>query len=183
MTIIFLDVDGVLTSTRCNGFHDFDLWAVSFLRWACDRSGAQIVISSVWRKNKDAQDVFKRTFGQYLHDDWRTPNGTHSRARQDEIDEWREKHPEVTDFIVIDDDIGDLLRHESRLIRTSSIDGMLFEHMDKLREMLGIDGWPHAYNPVFRDDVCFFTEREKETIERYTVDAKYIGNPRINFVD
>jgi hypothetical protein len=179
--IIFLDVDGVLTSTRCNGFHDFDLWAVSFLRWACDVSGAKIVISSVWRNNEDAYKVFTRTFGQYLHADWRTSNI--GLGREGQIDEWRNRHPEAGEVIVIDDDIGDLRRYEPVLIRTSSMDGMLWEHMDKLRAMLNIESFPHAYNPVFRDDVCFFTEREKDTIAKYTVGAKHLGNPRINFTN
>lgn len=172
-TIIFLDVDGVLTSARCNGFHDFDLWAVTFLRWACKKGNAKIVMSSVWRNNRDAKEVFGRTFGEFLHEDWRT--GNHG-AREDEIDEWLSRHPEITEFIVIDDDIGDLRRHEARLIRTSSMDGMLTEHMMDLRDRLGIKTFPHAYNPVFRDDVCFFTEREADVIKKYPVNPKFLDN-------
>lgn len=170
-TVIFLDIDGVLTSARCNGFHDFDLWAVTFIRWACAKGNAKIVISSTWRSNKDAQAVFTKTFGEYLHNDWKT---CYKGQRQDEIDDWLSKHPEVSNFIVIDDDIGDLKRHETKLIRTSSLDGMLTEHMMELRDRLGIKGFPHPYNPVFKDDVCFYTEREKETIKQYPVAAKFL---------
>lgn len=174
MKIIFLDIDGVLTSARCNGFHDFDLWAITFLRWACKKGDAKIVISSVWRNDINAFDVFSKVFDEFLHENWRTPNLKDSRRREDEIDKWLQNNPDINEFIIIDDDIEDLRRHESRLIRTSSQDGMLSVHMMELRDRLGIGTFPHPYVPVFRDDVCFFTEREKEEIKKYPVSKEIL---------
>lgn len=35
MKIIFLDIDGVVTSVR-TGWYNFDIYTVNFLRWLCE---------------------------------------------------------------------------------------------------------------------------------------------------
>lgn len=159
--IIFLDVDGVLTSMRCNGYYDFDLWAVTFLRWACEKSGAKIVMSSAWRNMPDAQEIFTKTFGEYLHEDWRT--GV-SATRGDEIDEWLVEHPDTDNFVIIDDTIQGLENHVTWLVFTSLDDGLLFRHMRDIKAMLGIKGRMPTLKKVFNDPICFYTERETRRI-------------------
>ena len=119
--VIFLDVDGVLTSERCNGYYDFDLWAVNFFLWACEQSGAKIVMSSAWRNLPRAKEWFTEMFGKHLHKDWRT--GGKDWHRGDEIDEWLEQHPEVDNFVIVDDTIHGLEGHKANLVFTSYCGG------------------------------------------------------------
>jgi hypothetical protein len=130
MKVIFLDIDGVLNSQAWgqygHGLCDFDecsrdtlKWdpaAVANLRQIVAETGAQIVVSSSWRGYKDkAVESWQRMFACY---DWKdapvigeTPdlnrmvNGIYvSKTRGDEVAEWLKHHPEVTHYVVIDDD-------------------------------------------------------------------------------
>jgi hypothetical protein len=164
-TVIFLDVDGVLTSMRCNGWYDFDLWAVSFLRWACAKSGAMIVMSSAWRTIPEAKEWFTQVFDKHLHADWRTKEDFRTLAtRSDEINEWLSRHPEVGDFVVIDDTAHGLEKHRPQLVLTDEEDGMLLRHMRAIKEKLRIHGELPRLEPIFNDPVCFYRLREKRQI-------------------
>ena len=166
-TVIFLDVDGVLTSVRCNGYYDFDLWAVNFLRWACTKSGAKIVMSSAWRTISGAKGWFTEVFDKHLHEDWRTiDNRFKAENRSEEIDEWLSRHPEVADFVVVDDTLYGLEKHkrEGKLVHTSVEDGMLTRHMKDISTRLGLKGELPRLEPVFNEPVCFYRSREKRDI-------------------
>ena len=160
--IVFLDVDGVLTSARCNGYYDFDLWAVHFMLYACKEGNAKIVMSSAWRKLPEAKKWFSDLFGKYLHTDWRTGDLDH---RGLEINEWLAKHPEVENYVVIDDDTFDLVEHHRmNLVATSSRDGFLSKDMLRTRDLLGIKKDMPRLERIEVKDVCFYTRREKRAI-------------------
>ncbi|MCO5338601.1 HAD domain-containing protein [Delftia tsuruhatensis] len=70
MRVLFLDIDGVLNSTRTcvahGGFpHElthteaFDWVAIKLLQRLCDSSGIQVVLSSAWRLTHNFKDVAK----------------------------------------------------------------------------------------------------------------------------
>jgi hypothetical protein len=159
-TIIFLDVDGVLTSMRCNGYYDFDLWAVHYFRWACEESGARIVMSTAWRVFPQARGWFTKVFGEYLHEDWRTGEDAN---RGLEIDEWLSRHPEVTNHVIVDDTLNGLENREA-LVLTSLNDGLLTSHRALISAKLGLKVAMPRLKHIPVEDVCFYTKREKRDI-------------------
>jgi hypothetical protein len=148
MKIVFLDFDGVITSIR-SGFYNLDPIAIKFLIRCCQDSDAQIVIISDWRLD-NPEEFFRDIFGIWLHDDWETPcyhddfcvpHYSHDFVRQTrgrEIKSWLDDHPDVTEYIIIDD--NDLFLDEQKpfWIKTSYDNGLLREHMVQIRKQLGI---------------------------------------------
>ncbi len=156
--VIFLDIDGVITSLRCNGYYDFDLWAVHFILFCCKEAGAKIVMSSYWRMIPEAQSWFRDLFGEHLHIDWRTGDRMH---RGLEIKEWLDAHPEIDNYVVIDDTAYDIVgMHEKQFVHTSEVDGMLFRHMELTMKLLGIKKAPPIQQEITVNPICFYTIRE-----------------------
>ena len=114
MKIIFLDVDGVLNHAACPDWMD-TLWVlddacVQRVVDICNQTGAQIVLSSTWRLASGPNDpplpLLRRKLGRALIGS--TPVITHENfraaPRHEEIEAWLMKHPDVVQFVVIDDD-------------------------------------------------------------------------------
>jgi hypothetical protein len=121
--IIFLDIDGVLCTSRSHlafgrpggMMLDWDPTCVALVKRLCDSTGARLVISSTWRHDQHHPDLFaaidKHGLRTYLYanpdrsEDWRTPNLA-TGFRGDEIDSWLADHPqEVAAFICLDDSL------------------------------------------------------------------------------
>lgn len=138
MKIIFLDIDGVITSAR-TGWVNWDPFATTFVKWCCEKSDTKIVISSTWRCNRDRK-FFTDIFGENaIHEDWRTPwdlSDMTMNCRGDEIQKWLTNHPEIEDYVIIDDEDDMLERQVSHLMLTNSYNGMMFDDYEKLRKML-----------------------------------------------
>lgn len=140
MKIIFLDIDGVITSPRTLSWFNFDIYAVNFLRWLCVEVDIKIVISSTWRLNHSKQ-FFEAIFGNIIHDDWKTKSVRMDRRRGLEIDEWLSRHSEVTRYLILDDDSDMLENQIPSFIQTDSVNGMLSEQMEKIRDYFEVKGW------------------------------------------
>ncbi len=112
MKVIFLDVDGnlndVYTKTKhlCEGqwYDGVDKEKIFLLKNIIDATGAKIVISSTWRKYKDSMNYLLGEMGKEFasHIVGQTPV-LEGQPRANEVDAWLSEHPEVTKFIVIDD--------------------------------------------------------------------------------
>jgi len=173
MKVIFLDIDGVLTSVR-TGWFNMDIYAVNFLRWACKKSGAKIVISSTWRYNH-GEDFWKPIFEEHLHEDFKTPDLTvkqasglyTSKIRGDEIKAWLDAHPEITYYVIIDDDADMLKAQEQYLIQTDSLNGMLDTHMMELRSHLKLDGFPKEEINLYQHENMFAASNAKRAKSKY----------------
>lgn len=124
--VIFLDVDGVLNSLqyfkkcRSSGVKsdDIDNECVMILKTIVDRSGADIVLSSTWRRIPQLRDQLVERLAMYgLSIIGDTPI-IFDKERGDEIKQWLDGHPEYESFIILDDDsdMGPLLEH---LVQTS----------------------------------------------------------------
>lgn len=138
--VIFLDIDGVITSPRV-GWHRFDIYAVQFLNWLCKNTEAKIVISSTWRYNHPKEE-FEGFFPNNLHQDWRTDtrlltNGTSCRG--DEIKMWLDCHPEVENYIILDDDKDMLPEQMQNCVFTKHQNGLLWEHFLQIQKMFNLD--------------------------------------------
>jgi len=165
--IIFLDIDGVITSPRVLSWYNWDIYAVNFLRWICEKADCKIVISSTWRNNHK-QDFFETIFNN-LHEDWKTPNmRRYSEVRHErgyEIKKWLENHPEIEDYLIIDDDSDMLDEQISHFIQTDSINGILFDNMMKIRDYFKIEDFPKEVKKLYIHD-NMFAEYKFNTIKK-----------------
>lgn len=152
--IIFLDMDGVMNSDR-----DFTplgprkggqistrpvgLFHVQCLREIIEKTGAKIVISSVWRIHW-TPDQFNAVFEVFglpgNHVISRTPREPYG-PRGKQINAWINEHnAHGSTFIILDDD-ADMEPHMDRLIKTQNQHGLGYKEMQLAIEMLGvIDG-------------------------------------------
>lgn len=135
MKIIFLDMDGVLCTTRSHIAQDqrglmeaLDREAVGLLNRLAEVPGEDVrfVLSSTWRLIHDRgwMEEHLRKFGWrgQFHDDWRTIELTDVRGT--EVEDWLHRHFEVTSFVILDDDADFLPRQMPRLVRTEFEDGL-----------------------------------------------------------
>ena len=146
MIIIFLDIDGVMNSetyfrsikTNDNNFSRFNPKAILIVTKLLEEFNAQIVISSLWRfalKKELAKELNASGLNKYLHSDSFTPI-LQPGHRGNEIKLWLDKHPEISDFLILDDDDDILSEHIPRLVKTTLAEGLHEEHYYKAREIL-----------------------------------------------
>lgn len=162
--IIFLDVDGVLN--RCEG-----MWVktlpqvhqrlplvteaniVSVLNHlVSQRDEIRIVVSSTWRKICADYLEFEEKTGvdhRLIHEDWRTGN---FGDRADQVREWLYRHPEVTQYVVVDDNVYNFKDYpEIPLIQTHERYGITYEDFVDIFRELGYnikDGYYLKRRPI-----------------------------------
>ncbi|GAB2471666.1 hypothetical protein GCM10027082_23930 [Comamonas humi] len=143
MRVLFLDIDGVLNSTRTcvatGGYPQrledragFDWIAIKLLQRLCDSSGIQVVLSSAWRTFNDFKTVAK-AFDLPIID--ATPVLTGSRG--DEIKAWLDNHVEVTHYAIIDDDPDMLEMQMPYFVQTNGFEGMSWANFTRLCSIFG----------------------------------------------
>lgn len=148
MKVIFLDINGVLASTRSNiayggepmpedstTWNRFDRCAVDLLRAAIGATGAVVVLSSNWRHTVNIPTL-EYALGVRIVDVTR-PGISPEEARGEQIQEWLNAHPEVSHYAILDDEENMLSNQMDRLCRTSKRNGFLLGHYDELMELLG----------------------------------------------
>ena len=146
MKVLFLDIDGVLNSTRTaaafGGYPHkldelpmFDLVAVGLIQRLCS-NGVQVVLSSAWRLTHEPAEVAK-ALGLPIID--RTPSLIGPRGR--EIAEWLSRHPEVECFAIVDDDSDMLAEQLPRFVRTDGMEGLTWAKFAQLCSLFGLS--PH----------------------------------------
>lgn len=108
--------------------------ALKILQRIVQDSGAQLVLSSTWHITLRQADQWLRKYGMHLIDYTRffCPEDT---CRGDEIAAWLREHPDVEQFVIIDDgcDMGGLTSH---LVQTHSRTGLQEEHYDQAMRIL-----------------------------------------------
>jgi hypothetical protein len=150
MRIIFLDMDGVLCTTRAHyaqgylnmpnhGFMDaLDREGIGMLnKFNAEHPDVIYVLSSTWRKHhtkKEMEEWLKDKYGWNgkFHDDWRTDDG--GPIRGNEIQRWLDKH-QVDNYLILDDSSDMLPEQQYHFIHTDDYNGISFEnyeHMEKV---------------------------------------------------
>lgn len=155
MKVIFLDFDGVITTLKSK--YKLDLKALSLLKEIINATDAKIVISSSWRRHtledtiKELQDtsdvrmngiefpfidriigITDRIFGFAL-----TDKEKHiSLLRGVEIREWLKEHPEVTNYVILDDDSDMLLEQANHFVKTDTYEGLTNENVEQAINIL-----------------------------------------------
>ncbi len=115
--IVFLDIDGVLNSkrydrTRGENDGNIDESRMPLLKQIIDETGAEIVLSSSWRKHWEPSEkecdengkILNGIFGKFgLQISAKTPMIA-SERRGDEVLEWLDKNgKDVVAFVILDD--------------------------------------------------------------------------------
>ena len=133
MKIIFLDIDGVL-NVYPQGHDDFgSIFHKHFednLKEIIDKTGAKLVISSTWRAsglNVMKEMWSKRGIPGEVIDvttlTWEPENDDmdfYERCeRGNEIQVWLNEHPEVTNYVILDDDSDMLSTQMDNFVKTS----------------------------------------------------------------
>lgn len=155
MKVLFLDIDGVLNSTRSciahfgypHGFTDaqlamFDLVAVGLIQRLCQVNGISVVVSSSWRINHTWQEI-GRALGLPTIDS--TPRLVGSRGK--EIAAWLEQHPEVQRYAIVDDDSDMLPEQTPFFVKTNGEEGLTMGDFRKLCEIFGVNAYERGPLP------------------------------------
>ena len=147
MKVIFLDFDGVLNSTKY--LLNSEAYGVAIdpsrmvlLKQIVDAANAKIVLSTSWREHweKDLAKCgstgilinrFFSTHGLQIFD--KTPE-LHAR-REVEIKSWLDRHPEVKNFVVLDDSLLSADYLNGHFIKTSNY----FDGLDETDVQKAID--------------------------------------------
>lgn len=161
MKVLFLDVDGVLNSTRtnvANGAYPmelahreaFDWTTIKLLQRMCDAGGIEVVLSSAWRQWNTAAEV-GAAFGLPVVDVTPVLGG----PRGGEIQQWLDAHPEVTHYAIVDDDPDMLETQMSNFVKTDPLDGLRWADFARLCDMLGVSPFDgQARNRAWREAVA-----------------------------
>jgi len=166
--VLFLDIDEVIAFTRVAvampGGDKIDPVSAAMIVRICERTGARIVVSSVWRSSPV---VCKRVFDAHgitphlwspivlpdddphedgdlrdhedrddVRDAWRTEGQNASRS--DAIDAWLAQHPDVSVWAIIDDSFQDFdQRKLGRLVHTDMMFGIGLREYSRAVRLLG----------------------------------------------
>lgn len=144
--ILFLDIDGVLNSKLYfkNSFNSdendsrFDAYSVYLLKKLVEEFSLKIVITSHWRTgmvDKLMSELKRNDLIPYLHQDSFTPI-LRSEQRGSEIKAWLDSHPEINEYIIIDDNENILEEQKYRFVKTDAFAGLLDENYYNAREIL-----------------------------------------------
>jgi hypothetical protein len=140
MKVLFLDVDGVLN--RWGSGQPFDEELVDELSRVVRISGAAVCVSSTWRKLEAHRErllgVLTRIGAPVVG--WTPDLGSAGEdgnlyiERGDEIQAWLDGHPEVSEFVILDDN-DDMAHLLHRLVLTDGYTGLTRDKGDEVIAM------------------------------------------------
>ncbi|MBE6954481.1 MAG: hypothetical protein E7449_01040 [Ruminococcaceae bacterium] len=133
MNVIFLDYDGVVNTPRwhqkdgqwkCRYGHPWDgkvnnEQAVQWVSEFCEQFGYKIVVTSTWRLHDDYDEMLVRGgLRSGIEILGRTPV-MDNKTRGDEISQYLDKHPEITGYLVFDDEYVSE-EHQARMVKCNA---------------------------------------------------------------
>ena len=111
MKVIFLDVDGVLNNPRTktrtrDGWRFVDDYLVERFAQIVRATQAKVVLSSSWREGWDDNEIYFQDLRRKLVS-YNIPlqdrTGEWRKTRAQEIMEYLAQHPEITNYVILDD--------------------------------------------------------------------------------
>ena len=99
-----------------------------------DETNAELVISSTWRTNLELPEMLK--FMGVRKDIYSVTPTTLRRHRGTEIQMWLDCHPDVSNYIILDDDSDMLNKQLNHFIHTSWKNGLTIDHVNKAIKIL-----------------------------------------------
>ena len=146
MKVIFFDVDGVLNSMECKG--RFNNNNVKMLAEIQKRSNGVLVICSTWKTLPESHEMYislldkLKEFNLSIYDKTANIN----KGRPYEIKEWIDRHAEVEEYVLLDDDypareyakfgLDEHLVHTVYFCNNTSEGGLQKEHVEKALKIL-----------------------------------------------
>ena len=147
MTVLFLDVDGVLNNHEALKRNPpLDPLCVGVLNDLVEAFDARIVVSSTWRLFYSLDEIRSLLAAHGLVNPARvidaTPHGetaqgdrSVSQPRGLEIQAWLSAHQEVTRFVILDDE-ADMCHLTPHLVKTSMANGLTWRHKGRVLAVL-----------------------------------------------
>lgn len=139
MKVIFLDFDGVITTYESNW--KIDMNKIKIINDICDKTDAKLVVSSTWRMGYRGDvsafhgyltqyiikhnylDQFKDTFDKFINNIIGMTECIDG-LRGNEIKSYMNEHPEVENYVIIDDD-SDMCDYQLfNFVQTDTCDGI-----------------------------------------------------------
>lgn len=148
MKVLFLDIDGVLNSTRTvvafgQGFPHtldrmdlFDNVALTLIRKLCYVGDISIVLSSTWRMIFPFHDIANALDLPIMG-----ATDTKGRLRGEEIGRWLSAHLEVTTYAIVDDDSDMLDEQLPFFVQTNGDDGLSWANYQALCDIFNLDSF------------------------------------------
>jgi hypothetical protein len=153
MKIVFLDMDGVLCTIRSHTAQNspaprgvmqaLDREAVGLINilMVQQQQAVRCVLTSTWRflysRHWIDGHLHRHGWEGQFHDDWKTgvsPEGEVARGR--EIKEWLSRHPEITDYVIFDDNPNMLPEQQPFFVQTHPHNGILWADFQKAASIL-----------------------------------------------
>lgn len=143
--VIFLDFDGPLSNHRVTfatgDMKAFDPVTVAMLNKICELTEAKIVCTSTRAplNNPDSHGNTIRRFTEarlnlgHLHEDWSCRYD--NRPREGHITKWLAEHPEVTEYVAVDDRPCAV----KNLIRVDPYNGLTVQDAIRILEVFRVD--------------------------------------------
>ena len=134
MKVLMLDIDGVIWSYRTYQFSPEACKNLNDL--LTQEPDLKIVISSSWRKL--GLDQCKMTLDKNGIDSSRVIGltGNEPEGRGKEIQDWLDEHPEVTTYVVLDDESSEMPKLLDRLVKPDRYIGLTKEDIKKAIDIL-----------------------------------------------
>lgn len=137
MKIIFLDFDGVITTAESRWM--IDPHKCKMIKTICDATDAKIVISSSWRRNNLEQTIEEITNEETVYGNqpftilervvgvtnrmysckYGVADERYGVCRGVEINRYIVEHPDITNYVILDDDSDMLLTQKDNFIQTN----------------------------------------------------------------
>lgn len=142
--ILFLDIDGVvncsLTTARHGGYIGIDPFMSLLVDRIIQATGCEVVLSSSWRHMEDGREEVRQKVCKFIDV---TPSSMHMSCRGEEIQDWLDRHPDVTKFAILDDNSDMLESQKPSFFQTSWETGLTEPVMQKVINHLNA---PHETN-------------------------------------
>lgn len=144
MKVLFLDIDGVMNTTKTEVLLGdssslqerpelyFDPLALTFIK-AISKKGVKIVLSSTWRIGRVLPELQKMfSFELFSKTDWIIDG-----CRGDEIKRWLKNNPGVENYVILDDDKDMLPEQLDNFVHICEHEGITYKNMTKICSILG----------------------------------------------
>lgn len=183
MKIIFLDIDGVVSTHRCQW--QLDPEKMELIKRICDATDAKIVITSSWRGHnlkqtiKNLVDLEKEAGHQpFLYPELivgctdrmltfklGNQNIPFTTPRGYEIDRYCFEHKEIESYVILDGDSDMLLKHKDKFIQTNDLLGISEEDAKKAIAILKGKKRVSTTSKMFdvRADLSYVSEELKDS--------------------
>jgi hypothetical protein len=116
----------------------FDPVALELIRKICQKGDVKIVLSSTWRIGDKVYPKMAQALDLPIIDrtSYRLSGGG---RRGDEIAQWLEDHPDIKEYVIVDDETFDMNKdQQAHIIKVDGEEGLSFKNYCKICKKLGL---------------------------------------------